>query len=100
MPCRDYYPDEYTIRQENRYLEQRNKLARIACRAMEALEKLGRLDLVSDAESNKWYEQHKKDDARAKKEAAREKVEKARKAKIKSEALAKLTPTERKELGL
>ncbi len=63
MPCRDYQQDE-----EDRSLrEQNNRLARIACKAMQALEDQGVADflLIQDEEVREWWEQHKIDDAKA-----------------------------------
>lgn len=100
MPCRDYYPDDYSIRQENRYQEQRDKLARIACRAMALLEAKGLLGDLHSKESMQWYQEHKAADARR---IARDKaaaIEKERMDKAKESALKKLNPLERIALGV
>ena len=75
-----------------------DKLARIACKAMTALEEAGQEDflLLKDEEVREWWAKHKEADAKAK--AARE--EKARMARIKKEALSKLSTEERKALGI
>lgn len=73
-------------------------LARLACTAMNELERQGTQDfvLLKNEELRTWWEQHKIDDAAA----AAAKVEKARLAKLKKDALAKLSPEERKVLGI
>ena len=101
MPCRDYETtsDYSDYEAEIRALTKQNdRLARIACKAMTALEKDGHADflLLEDEEVREWWTAHKIADAKAK--AARE--EKARLARVKKEALAKLTKEERKVLGI
>ena len=101
MPCRDYEDDSRYVRDdyEIRALKRQNdRLARIACRAMTALEQDGRADLLllADDEVRDWWEKHKIADAKAKAEAE----EKARRARIRKEALAKLSAEERKILGI
>jgi len=61
MPCRDYQSDVPDFR------EQRDRLARIACKALTELERQGSADflLLQDEEVRKWWEQHKIDDAKA-----------------------------------
>ena len=101
MPCRDYEDDSRYVRDdyEIRALKRQNdRLARIACRAMTALEQDGRADLLllADEEVREWWEKHKIADAKAQAEAE----EKARRAVIRKEALAKLSAEERKILGI
>lgn len=103
MPCRDYPSDSWgdnshSTWEYNRLKERADMLARIACKAMAELERQGTGDflLLGDEEVRKWWEQHKIDDAKA----AAERKEKARIAKIKREALAKLTEEERQLLGI
>lgn len=65
MPCRDYNEiDEQVFARQ-----QRDKLARIACKALTELEDQGVADflLLKDDEVREWWEQHKIDDARARK---------------------------------
>lgn len=78
-----------------------DRLARIACKAMAALEKLDpELKTFKDQESRKWYAKHKKDDqARIEKEQ-KEKAKKEAEEKLRREALAKLTPEEIAVFGL
>ena len=67
------------------------------CRVIEVAE-LG--DLLEAAGVATWWTKHKQvDEARAKKEAAAAAKE-AEAARVKREALAKLSPAERKALGL
>jgi len=96
MPCRSYEDeDNYEV---ERLRKQVDRLARIACKAMDALEKEGKEDflLIRDDEVREWWKAHKIADAKA----AAEKAERARKAKIKREALSKLNDEERKVLGI
>lgn len=78
-----------------------DRLARIACRAMAALEKIDpELKNFKDQESRKWWAKHKKDDqARIEKEQ-KEKAKKELEDKLRKEALAKLTPEEIAIFGL
>ena len=97
MPCRDYESDDgYSQREE--YKKQCDKLARIACKAMEQLEKSGRADfiLIEDDELREWWSQHKEADRKEKARLA----EIERKKKVKEEALAKLSDEEKQLLGL
>jgi hypothetical protein len=101
MPCRDYEDDN---RYENydseiRALKKQNdRLARIACNAMTALEEDGRADLLllKDDEVRTWWKAHKIADAKAQ----ADKIEKERLARVKQEALSKLSAEERKVLGI
>jgi cytosine/adenosine deaminase-related metal-dependent hydrolase len=103
MPCRSY-EDDYrtgspTESWQYKELKANNdKLARIACKAMSELVKSGYADflVLKDDEVRVWWEQHQEADRKAQ-EA---KTEKARLAKIKKDALAKLTPEEKKILGI
>ena len=100
MPCmsyeRDYEPYDGADKKALR-----DKLARIACKAMTELEKIDPTNkLFKNKEAGPWFTQHKIDDAKAK-EAERARKEKARKAKeAKDAALAKLTAADKKALGL
>jgi len=75
-----------------------DKLARIACKAMTELVKSGHADflVLKDDEVREWWDKHQEDDRKAQ-EA---KAERARKAKIKKDALAKLSDEEKKILGI
>lgn len=102
MPCRDYEDDQRihdTYDSEIRSLKKQNdRLARIACKVMTVLEEDGHADLllIADEEVRTWWVKHKEADAKAK--AEREEL--ARIARIKKEALAKLSAEERKVLGV
>lgn len=102
MPCRDYTSDDYinsrSDANERRLKAQADKLARIACKAMEALIKDGRGDflLLKDDEVRTWWQEHQRADAEAK--AAAE--EKLRRKRLKEEAMAKLSDDELIILGL
>jgi hypothetical protein len=99
MPCRDYQSDDWGVSSSAPKLKQQmDMLARIACKAMDALEEDGRADLLllKDDEVRVWWEQHKEAD---RKERARV-AEKERKDRIKAEALARLSQEEKELLGL
>ena len=99
MPCRDYesdspsYYDDYT-----RMKKQADKLARIACKALTALEELEKEDflLLKDDEVRTWWMQHQEADRAEKAKVA----EKARRARIKADVLNRLTDEEKLILGL
>ena len=103
MPCRSY-EDDYrtgspTESWQYKELKANNdKLARIACKAMSELVKSGYADflVLKDDEVRKWWEQHQAADLKAQ----NEKAEKDRLAKARKDALAKLTPEEKKILGI
>lgn len=102
MPCRDYYTDDYVNSRsdanEKRLKAHADKLARIACKALQALEDMGKEDflLLKDDEVREWWLAHQEADRRA-----REAEEaKQRKAEAKARALAKLSDEEKVLLGL
>ena len=102
MPCRDYEGPSYTsptTSWEYKDLQKQNdRLARIACKAMDELVKQGKADflILRDDEVREWWEKHQEADRKAQEE--REK--KQRIAKIRKEALAKLSDEEKKILGI
>ena len=99
MPCRDYESDNWgVIRSAPNLKGQMDKLARIACKAMEALEKDGRADflLLEDDEVREWWMAHQEAD---RKERARV-AEQQRREAVKQEALNKLSDEEKELLGL
>lgn len=99
MPCRDYESDSWDHSSENRKLKQQaDKLARIACKAMQALEELEQEDflLLKDDEVREWWTAHKEAD---RKERARV-AELQRREAVKQEALNKLSAEEKELLGL
>ena len=106
MPCRDYdtrWDDAWNgawkaADKTKEMKEHTDKLARIACKAMTELVKSGYADflLLQDDEVREWWEQHQEADRKAKEALA----EKRRIAKLKKEALAKLSDEEKKVLGI
>jgi hypothetical protein len=97
MPCRDYSDDYRVVDNTQTYKAMRDKLARIACKAMTQLEKVDPENkLFKNAEAKEWWAQHKIADAKAAEE--RRKAADAKKAK--AAALAKLTDADKKALGL
>lgn len=101
MPCKDYEEyDRYDdYERDIKALEkQNNRLARIACKAMTALSKDGHADflLLEDDEVREWWAKHQEADRKAR-EAEEEKQ---RLIKLKADALAKLSPEEKKVLGI
>jgi hypothetical protein len=106
MPCRDYEYDytptsTYGSKSNERAQElkkQNDRLARIACKAMTALEEMGKEDflLLKDEEVRTWWAIHKEADRKAREKAA----EKQRLIKLKKDALAKLTDEEQRVLGI
>lgn len=78
-----------------------DRLARIACGAMTALEQLDpELKTFKDRESRKWWSDHKKADAARIAKEEKEKAKKAEEERLRKEALAKLTPEEIAAFGL
>lgn len=105
MPCRDYESDNYASNNRSGTViilkTQADRLARIACNAMKALEAGTPLTkLLEDKEVAVWWTAHKKADEkdRLSKEKAKEKA--ATLAKLKKEAASKLTDEELAAFGL
>lgn len=100
MPCRDYESDSWGSGSADRakLKAQADKMARIACKAMAALEENGIEDflVLKDEEVREWWAQHKEADRREQARIA----EKERRERVKAEALAKLSSEERELLGL
>ena len=99
MPCRDYESDSWDNSGEVRKLKaQADKLARIACKAMDALEELEQEDflLLKDDEVRQWWQAHKEADRKEKARVA----ERERRERVKAEALARLSSEEKELLGL
>ena len=101
MPCRDYESDSWghvTGNEVRKLKEQADKLARIACKAMDALEELEQEDflLLKDDEVRQWWMAHKEADRKEKARIA----EKERRERVKAEALARLSDEEKELLGL
>jgi hypothetical protein len=83
---------------EREWKRKTDMLARIACRALQALEDMGKEDflLLQDDEVRTWWAAHKEADRRAR-EAERIKQERK---EAKARAMAKLTDEEKILLGL
>jgi hypothetical protein len=93
----DYRDDYRTVDNTETYKAMRDQLARIACRALTALEKVDPQNKTfKNEELSKWWAQHKIDDAKAME--AKRKAAEAK--KLRAVALAKLTPEDRKVLGI
>lgn len=108
MPCRDYMddirsgPDPQVAELKARC----DMLSRIACKALEHIEKSEdglEILVLKDPEIQEWWTAHKEADRKAAEERARwaaAQREKKRLEKIKEETLATLTPDQIKALGL
>lgn len=96
MPCRSYDDERDSSPSQRELLD---KLARIACKALTHTEQSGdglEILILKDPEVADWWRQHKEDDRRAREGREREE----RKKKLRKSALEKLSPEERKILGL
>lgn len=98
MPCRDYETDYSSNWHREQYKEQCDKLARIACAAMEELVRQGKADflVLRNEEVREWWEAHVEADRREKVRVA----EIERRERVKQEALARLSDEEKELLGL
>ena len=102
MPCQSYGDDWTRENDPSKKLKElkkeADKLARIACKAMDALTDMGKEDflLLKDDEVREWWQAHREADRKA-----REAEEaKQAKAEAKARVLAKLTDEEKILLGL
>ena len=101
MPCMSYdtnWAKSSSDRDVKALKKEADKLARIACKALQALEDMGKEDflLLKDDEVREWWQTHQEADR-----AAREAEErKQAKAEAKARVLAKLTDEEKILLGL
>ena len=96
MPCRSYEDDDYVSNPK----VLRDKLARIACKALTHIEEMddGGLEklILQEPEIAEWWSAHKEADRKAKeKEQAIEE-----KKRLRESALSKLTKEERAALGI
>lgn len=101
MPCMSYdtnWAKSSSDRDVRVLKKEADKLARIACRALQALEDMGKEDflLLKDDEIRVWWTAHKEAD-RAAREAERAKQERM---EAKARAMAKLTDEDKILLGL
>ena len=101
MPCMSYdtnWARSSTDRDIKRLKNEADKLARIACKALAALEDMGKEDflLLKDDEIRVWWKAHKEADAKARAEAQAKQERKEAKERL----LARLTDEEKSLLGL
>ena len=101
MPCMSYdtnWANDSSNREVRKLKAEADKLARIACKAMSALEEEGKADflMLKDDELRAWWKKHKEDDAREQARIA----EKERRERVKAEALASLSDEAKELLGL
>ena len=101
MPCMSYdtnWAKSSSDRDIRRLKAEADKLARIACTALQALEDMGKEDfiLLKNDEIRKWWQDHKEADRAHR--AAEE--EKQRRKEAKERAMSKLTDEEKILLGL
>ncbi len=99
MPCRHYESDDWGVSSSAPKLKaELDKMARIACAAMEELVRQGKADflVLKNEEVRDWWEAHVKADRAEKARVAEEE----RKARIRQEALDRLTDEEKELLGL
>jgi len=104
MPCRSYESDwVYDSPRSTQVVllkQEADKLARIACQAMELIEKSDPTLNGMNKEAKSWYEKHKKADAARIEKENKEKAKKEEANKMRKTALAKLTPEEIKAFGI
>ena len=102
MPCMSYDDSWRSASSDERKIKelkaQADKLARIACKALNALETMEKEDflLLKDNEVREWWAEHKEADRRAREAEERKQALKAAKAR----AMAKLTDEDKILLGL
>jgi hypothetical protein len=101
MPCMSYesnWANDSNDREVRKIKAEADKLARIACAALTELEANGIAEVVllKNDELREWWAAHKEADRKA----TEARVERERRARVKEEALAKLSTEERELLGL
>ena len=101
MPCQSYessWAGNSNDADVRRLKKEADKLARIACAALTELEKVGKAEflVLKNDELREWWEAHKEADRREQARIA----EIERQARVKQEALARLTDEEKELLGL
>ena len=114
MPCRDYWADDFSritsssLRVVSDLKDRNDTLARVACKAMYALENgTDYQTLMKDPEVKKWWVKHKAEDIKQQEADEKQRI-KDEKQRIKDEELAKtrasimskLTPEELSAFGL
>lgn len=94
MPCYDASEEDYRRADASEAKARLDLATRVACKALRYLEGMGAS--FPDSETARWWMEHKEQDTlRIQREQEERKAKKKKKA-----ALAKLTPEERKLLGL
>ena len=101
MPCMSYdtnWARTSTDRDIKTLKREADKLARIACLALQTLEEMGKEDflLLKDDETRIWWAAHKEADRKAREEA----LAKQERKEAKERLLARLTDDEKILLGL
>jgi hypothetical protein len=101
MPCQSYessWANSSSDSEVRKLKKEADKLARIACRALQELEDNGIEDmlLLKDDETREWWLKHKEADRRAREKREAEE----RRQRMYNEALAKLSQEEREVLGI
>ena len=96
MPCMSY--DDRPDYNEREWKNKTDKLARIACKALNALEAMGKEDflLLQDDEVRTWWAAHKEADRKAREAAEAKRL----KMEARARALSKLSDEEKVLLGL
>ena len=105
MPCRDWegHDDnsDYYLRDLHAAQRKNDQLAQMLCALCGKLEGTVAKGLIASTPGlERWWKAHKKADELRRVEEKRKADEAARKQRIKQQALGKLTPEERRELGL
>lgn len=106
MPCRDYGSDSWqdpkSTYEYRRLKERADMLARIACKALTALEENGLEDflILKDDEVRDWWIPHKEADQKRREEERILAEAKQRKENLKQQALSRLSDEEKIALGL
>ncbi len=99
MPCRHYESDDWGVaRSAPQVKDELDRMARIACAAMEELVRQGKEDflVLKNPEVAEWWAAHVKADRAEKARIA----EQERRERVKKEALDRLTDEEKELLGL
>jgi hypothetical protein len=95
MPCQSYEDPNDSINER----ALRDKLARIACKALTHIEESGdglEILILKDPEIAEWWSAHKENDRKARERREREEF----KERMRRSGLSKLNPEEKKALGL
>jgi|688.fasta_scaffold431791_2 hypothetical protein len=103
MPCKSY-ESEWAVHSDSSEIlllkAEADRLARIACVAMDMLKKHDPSLTGMNTEALAWYKTHTEADKKRIAAETKAKAKKAEVAKLRKEALAKLTPEEIKVFGI